>query len=50
MVLNVVLPWIVSAVIVLVVAVACRFAEEGPRQDDPPDSSDQEDGLEVLAT
>jgi hypothetical protein len=35
---NVVLPWIVSALIILIVAVACRFIEEGPRSDDPPDS------------
>lgn len=44
------LPWIAALIIVLIVAVACRFAEEGPRQDEPPDRSDEEDGLAVLVT
>ena len=45
--LNVVLPWIATLAIILIVAVACRFAEEGPGSDDPPDSGG-EDRLPVL--
>jgi len=36
------LPWIIALVIALIVAVVCRFIEEGPRQDEPPDTG--EDG------
>ena len=49
MVLNVVLPWILSAVIVAVVAVVCRFAEEGPRSDDPPDTGEEPELLPIAA-
>ena len=44
-----VLPWIISFVIVAVVAVACRFAEDHPRSDDPPDSSDEDPVTVLLA-
>ena len=49
MVLTFVLPWIASLVIVAVVAVACRFAEDHPRSDDPPDSSDEDPVTVLLA-
>ena len=43
-------PWIAAVVIVAVAAVACRFAEEAPRNDDPPDAGgdDLDPGLAVL--
>lgn len=41
-VLNVVLPWIATLVIVAVVAVACRFAEDHPRRDEPPDTGEDD--------
>ena len=43
-------PWIAAVVIVAVAAVACRFAEEAPRNDDPPDADgdDLDPGLAVL--
>jgi hypothetical protein len=44
-VLAVVLSWIVAFVIILVVAVACRFIEEGPRSDDPPDTGEETFGV-----
>lgn len=46
-VLSSLLPWILAVVIVAVVAVACRFAEEHPRSGDPPDSG-EEDGRDPL--
>ena len=39
--LSLVLPWIAAVVIVLVVAVACAFAEDHPRPDDPPDPDEE---------
>jgi hypothetical protein len=43
------LPWLAAVLIVAVVAVACRFIEEGPRNDEPPDSGDEEPELMPIA-
>jgi hypothetical protein len=43
------LPWIIALAVVAVVAVACRFAEEHPRNDEPPDSGDEEPELVPIA-
>ena len=42
-------PWILALIIVAVVAVACRFAEEHPRGDDPPDPDGEEPVTVLLA-
>jgi hypothetical protein len=39
-VLNVVLPWILAALIILIVGAACGFIEDDPRSDDPPDTGE----------
>ncbi len=36
------IPWIAALVIIAIVSVACRFAEEHPRADDPPDNDDED--------
>jgi hypothetical protein len=38
-----VLPWLLTFLIIAVVAVICRFAEERPRSDDPPDTAEDRD-------
>ena len=43
------LPWILAFVILVVLPVALRFAEDRPRNDDPPDS-DEDGRLPALAT
>ncbi len=48
-VLNVVLPWIITFAIIAVVAVACRFAEEGPRNDEPAGPAGDREPGDLLA-
>jgi hypothetical protein len=44
-----VLPWIAALVIIAVVAVACRFIEEQPGNDDPPDTGAEEGELRPVS-
>jgi hypothetical protein len=44
-----VLPWILAFVIIAVVSVACRFAEDHPRNDEPPDTGDPGPALLPIA-
>ena len=36
------LPWIIALVILVVLPIALRFADDHPRNDDPPDSDGDE--------
>jgi hypothetical protein len=35
-----VLPWILAALIILIVGAACGLIEDDPRSDDPPDTGE----------
>jgi hypothetical protein len=45
-----VLPWIIAALIILIVGAACGLIEDEPRSDDPPDSDGEEPVTALLAT
>ena len=50
MVFNVVLPWILALVILVVLPIALAlFAEDGPRSDDPPDAGEEPELLPLAA-